>query len=267
MFLHIDAYSRRKILLGEERREYILNQIKKTGSVNAIDIAQTLDVSETTIRRDLNRLAKKNLVKRTYGGALAIEPVGLEMKFNTQKEKFIQEKKKIGLEASKMIEDGDVVLLEAGTTGLHTAMNLPHIKNLKVITNSCDIANLLGKTNPQFEIILSGGILRIDTHSLIGPIADKTFKNLNVDKAFIGITGIDLDKGITATDHIEAQTKKYIIKSAKMVIALCDHSKLGHISINHIAPVDVIDTLITDSEADSQFIEKLRGYDIEVITR
>jgi DeoR/GlpR family transcriptional regulator of sugar metabolism len=146
-------------------------------------------------------------------------------------------------------------------------MNLVHIKNLKVITNSCDIANLLGKTNPHFEIIICGGILMVDTHSLIGPIADHTFKNLNVDKAFIGITGIDIEKGITATDHIEAQTKKYIIRSAKRVIALCDHSKLGHISINYIAPVDVIDTFITDSESDSQFIEKLKSLDIEVITR
>lgn len=80
-------------MLGEERREYILNQVKKTGSISAIDIAKTLDVSETTIRRDLNRLAKKNLVRRTYGGAMAIIPVGAEMKFNTQKEKFIKEKK------------------------------------------------------------------------------------------------------------------------------------------------------------------------------
>jgi DeoR family fructose operon transcriptional repressor len=254
-------------LLGEERREYILNQIKKTGSINAIDIARTLDVSETTIRRDLNRLARKNLVKRTYGGALAIEPVGVEMKFNTQKEKFIQEKKKIGLAASRLIEDGDVILLEAGTTGLQTALNLTHISNLKVITNSCDIATLLGNTNPQFEITLSGGILRMDTHSLIGPVADNTFKNFNVDKAFIGITGIDIEKGITATDHIEAQTKKMIITSAKRVIALCDHSKLGHISINHIAPTEVIDTLITDSEADNHFIEKLRSLDIEVLVK
>ena len=88
-----------------------------------------------------------------------------------------------------------------------------------------------------------------------------------MDKAFIGITGIDLEKGITATDHIEAQTKKMIIKSAKRVIALCDHSKIGHISVNHIAPVDVIDTLITDTEADVQFIEKIRSLDIEVIVK
>ena len=254
-------------LLGEERREYILNQIKKTGSINAIDIAQTLGVSETTIRRDLKRLAGKNLVRRTYGGALAIEPVGIEMRFNTQKEKLIKEKKKIALAASRLVENGYVILLEAGTTGLQTALNLMHLTDLKVITNSCDIAAILGNTNLQFEITLSGGILNTDTHSLIGPIADNTFKNHNVDKAFIGITGIDIDKGITATDPIEAQTKKTIIGSAKRVIALCDHSKIGHISINHIAPVQVIDTLITDSKADNHFIEKLRGFGIEVIVK
>lgn len=254
-------------MLGEERREYILNQVKKTGSANAIDIARTLDVSETTIRRDLNRLAKKNLVKRTYGGAMAIDPVGIEMKFSTQKEKYIQEKKRIAHAASRLIEDGDVILLEAGTTGFQTALNLAHIKNLTVITNSCDIANLLAKTNPQFNIMLSGGILRTDTHSLVGPIADYAFKNMNVDKAFIGITGIDMDKGITATDHIEAQTKQILIKSAKKVIALCDHSKLGHISVNYIAPINIIDILITDSEADTDFLKKLRDMDIEIIVK
>ena len=81
-------------MLGEERREYILNQIKRTGSINAIDISKTLDVSETTIRRDLNRLTRKNLVKRTYCGALAVIPVGSELKFDVQKEKYIEEKKR-----------------------------------------------------------------------------------------------------------------------------------------------------------------------------
>ena len=252
-------------MLGEERREYILNQIKRTGSVKAIEIAQTLDVSETTIRRDLNRLAKKKLVRRTYGGAMNIIPVGHEMKFNIQKEKFISEKKKIALAAFKLVEEGDVVLIEAGTTGLQTALNITHIKELTVITNSCDIASMLVKTNPEFKIILSGGIMKIETHSLIGPIADNTFDNINVDKAFIGITGIDLKKGVTATDQIEARTKKYIIDSAKKVIALCDHSKIGHVSVNFVAPIDSIDMLVTDGEADKEFIEKMKGKGIEVI--
>ena len=254
-------------MLGEERREYILNQVKKTGSISAIDIAKTLDVSETTIRRDLNRLAKKTLVRRTYGGAMAIIPVGAEMKFNTQKEKFIKEKKKIALAASKLIEDGDVILLEAGTTGFQTALNIANIKNLTVITNSCDIATLIAKTHPSFNIILSGGILKTETHSLVGPIADHTFDNINADKAFIGITGIDFERGITATDHIEAGTKKKIISCAKRVITLCDHSKLGHISVNFVAPVSEIDELITDSDADTEFLEKLRGMDIKVTVK
>lgn len=252
-------------MLAEERREYILNLVKKTGSVKAIDVAKTLGVSETTIRRDLNKLAKKKLVRRTYGGAINIIPVGQEMKFDVQKEKFIEEKKKIALIASRLIEEGDVILIEAGTTGFQTALNITNKKELTIITNSCDIAAVLGKTNPDCKIILSGGILKTDTHSLIGPIADFAFKNLNVDKAFIGITGIDLEKGITATDPIEAQTKKYIIESAKKVIALCDHSKIGHISMNFVAPLEKIDILITDSEADKNFVEKLREIGIEVI--
>ncbi|MBC7334143.1 MAG: DeoR/GlpR transcriptional regulator [Actinobacteria bacterium] len=252
-------------MLAEERREYILNLVKKTGSVKAIEIAKTLGVSETTIRRDLNKLARKKLVRRTHGGAMNIIPVGHEMKFDVQKEKFIEEKKRIALAASKLIDEGDVILIEAGTTGFQTALNITNKKELTIITNSCDIASVIGKTNPDYKIILSGGILKTDTHSLVGPIAEFAFKNLNVDKAFIGITGIDLKKGVTAADPIEAQTKKYIIESAEKVVALCDHSKIGHVSMNFVASLEEIDIFITDSEADKSFVQKLQEIGIEVI--
>lgn len=254
-------------MLGEERKEYILNQVKRTGSINAIDITKTLDVSETTIRRDLNRLAKKNLARRTYGGALAVIPVSSELKFDVKKEKHIEEKKKIALAASKLIEDGDVILQEAGTTGFQTAMSITHIRNLTVLTNSCDIASVLIKTNLDYKVILSGGILKADMHYLVGPFADYAFSSIDVDKAFIGITGIDLERGITATDQIDAQTKKKIINSSKKVIALCDHSKFGHVSVNFVSSVNKIDILITDSGTNKEFIRKLSKKGIEVIIR
>lgn len=254
-------------MLGEERREYILNLINKTGSVNAIDIAKTLDISETTIRRDLNKLAKKGLVKRTYGGAININSVGHELKFEVQREKFIVEKKKIALAAAGFVEDGDVILIEAGTTGYQTALNIKNKKQLTVITNSCDIAALMGKSNPNHTIILSGGILSTFTHSLVGPIADWAFNNINVDKAFIGISGIDIKKGITSVDLAEAQTKKNIMNSAKKVIALCDHSKVGHIAMNFVAPIKSINVFITDSETNDVFLEKLRQLGITVVIK
>ena len=254
-------------MLGEERREYIINLIKKIGSVSAIDIAKTLEVSETTIRRDLNKLAKKKLLRRTHGGAMSIIAVGLEMKFDIQKEKFIQEKKKISVAAAMLVEEGDVIFIEAGTTGLQTVLNITNKKKLTILTNSCDIATLLAKANPHYTIILSGGLLKIETRSLVGPMADNAIKNINVDKAFIGITGIDLEKGITTTDQIEAQTKRNIIDSAKKVIALCDHSKLGHVSVNFVAPLKKIDILITNSEADQDFLKKIKKLGIEVIIK
>ena len=252
-------------MLGEERREHILNLLKKTGSVSAIEIARVLNVSETTIRRDLDKLAKKKLLRRTHGGAIDIIPVGKELRFDIQKEKFIEEKKNIALAAAKLVDEDDVILIEAGTTGYQTAVYLTNRKNLTLITNSCDIAIMLSKTNPGYKVILSGGILKTDTHSLIGPIADYAFQNLNVDKAFIGISGLDIQKGITAADQIEAKTKMEIIKCAKKVIALCDHSKLGHVSMNFVAPVDTIDILITDSESDIDFLDKLKDLGIEII--
>lgn len=254
-------------MLGEERRQYILNLINKTGSIKAIDIAKMLEVSELTIRRDLDKLAKNELLKRTHGGAINILSVGHEMKFDVQKEKYIDEKKRIALAASSLIEEGDVILIEAGTTGYQTALNITNRAKLTIITNSCDIAVLLGKTNPDYKIVSSGGILNTDTRALVGPIADFAFKTTFVDKAFIGISGIDLEKGITAADPIEAQTKKNIIACAKQVIALADHSKIGHIAMNYVAPVHMINTFITDSEADEEFIEKLKELDIRIIIK
>ena len=198
---------------------------------------------------------------------MSIIAVGQEMKFDIQKEKFIEEKKRISLAAAMLIEEDDVIFIEAGTTGLQIALSITNKKKLTIITNSCDIVAMLGKTNPNYTIILSGGILKTDTHSLIGPLADSTIKKINVDKAFIGITGIDLKKGITAADQIEAQTKKVIIDSAEKVIALCDHSKLGHISINFVANPEEIDTLITDSEADQIFLKKIKELGTEIIVK
>jgi DeoR family fructose operon transcriptional repressor len=252
-------------MLGEERREYILNIINRAGSISAIDVAKTLKVSETTIRRDLNRMASKGLARRTHGGAIKMVSVGQEMKFDVQKEKNIDEKKRIALAACSLIGDEEVILIEAGTTGYQLALNITSRKNLTVITNSCDIALLLEKTNPDYKIILSGGVLNNDTHSLIGPIADNAFRNIFVDKAFIGISGIDLEKGITAADFIEAQTKKYILNCAKQIIALCDYSKIGHVSMNFVAPVKKINVFISDMEADNEFTEKLQEMEIETI--
>ncbi len=252
-------------MLGEERREYILNIINKAGSVNAKEVAQFLGVSEATIRRDLGKLAKKNLIKKTYGGALKSYPVGQEMKFNIQKELYAQEKRKIALAAAKMIEDKDVIIIESGTTGYQIALNVSKKQELTVFTNSCEIAATLLTHHPDFSIILSGGILDNETRSLIGPIADNTFFNINVDKAFIGITGIDIRKGITAVNPIEANTKKNIIASAKKVIALADHSKLGHISVNFVSNISAIDMLITDSQADKRFLDLLKKSGISVI--
>jgi DeoR family fructose operon transcriptional repressor len=189
------------------------------------------------------------------------------MKFDVQKEKYIEEKNRIALAASALIEEEDVILIEAGTTGYQTALNITNRAKLTVITNSCDIAVLLGKSNPGYKIILSGGMLNIDTHALVGPIADFAFKTTFVDKAFIGISGIDLEKGITAADPIEAQTKRNIISCAKQVIALADHSKIGHVAMNYVAPISSINIFITDSKADEVFMEKLRDIDIRVIVK
>jgi len=252
-------------MLGEERRQYILNIVNKTGGIKAAEAAESLNLSEITIRRDLDRLAKNGLLKRTHGGAISNFPAAGKINFDPQGEIYIKEKKKIALAASALIEEDDVILIEAGTTGYHIALDISGKKNLTVITNSCDIAAMLGTTSPQYKITLSGGMLNAGSRSLTGPVADSTFRSTFADKAFIDISGIDIYKGITSEDPIEAQTKKFIIGSARQVIAVCDSSRIGHVLMNLVAPVKVINTFITDSEADSEFTEKLKEMEIELI--
>lgn len=252
-------------MLGEERRNYIMNIIAKTGSIKANDIAKTLGLSEITIRRDLEKLDEKGLIKRTHGGAINIYFDGNGRKHGMQKEELTDEKKRIAFSASSLIEEDSVILIEAGITGYYIALNITNKKNLTIITNSCDIAAMLGDTNPDYKIILSGGVLSPLTRSLSGPIADSTFRSTFVDKAFLEIGGIDINKGITAADPIEAQTKRYMINSAKNIIALSDHSKVGRIAMNFVAPVKVINTLITDGETEKEFIDKLQEMEIDSI--
>ena len=252
-------------MLSEERRQYILNLINKTGGAKAADLAKIFKLSEITIRRDLDKLAKKGLLKRIHGGAIGIYSSGYELNFNIDEEEYIEEKKRIGLAASALVEEDDIILLEAGAASYYTAVNIINKKNLTVVTNSCDIAGLISGTNPHFKILLSGGILKPDTRSLIGPAADVTFRSTFVNKAFISIGGIDYYKGITASDLIEAQTKRNIINSAKQVIALFDHSKIERVEMNFVASIKSVNQVITGTESGAGFIDKIREAQIEAI--
>ncbi len=247
-----------------ERRGEILQLINRKGRITVGELIKKFGASGATIRRDLESLERQDLIKRAHGGALSKSRVSFEPDYFEEKEKFTTEKEKIGKEASKLIEEGEVIFLEASTTVLHLARNIRERKDLTIITNSLDIARELDKRG--INLILTGGILRRRTRALIGPLAGISLSQIRVDKAFVGISAIELSQGITAPTLEEAQTKRKISEVAHKVIALTDHSKFGKRNFASVAPINSISILITDKEIPEKIKKEIEKMGVEVRT-
>jgi len=248
-----------------ERRGEILQFINRKGRVTVEELVKKFGASGATIRRDLETLEREDLIKRAHGGALSKSRVSFEPDYFEEKEKFVSEKERIGKEASKLVEEKEVIFLEASTTVLHLARNIKEKRNLTVITNSLDIAREMDKRG--INLILTGGILRRKTRALIGPLAEISLAQIRVDKAFVGISAIEISQGITAPTLEEAQTKRKINEIAHKIVALTDHSKFGKRNFASVAPINSINILITDKgvpEETKKEIEKM-GVEVRVV--
>jgi DeoR family fructose operon transcriptional repressor len=248
-----------------ERKDQILELITRKGRITVDELIEKFKVSGATIRRDLEFLERQGLITRAHGGAMSKSRVSLEPDFLEEKEKFLEEKKRIGQEAVKLIEEGEVIFLEASTTVLELARNLKDKRNLTVVTNSLDIACEL-EENRGIDLILIGGNLKRRTHALIGSLAETTLSQMRLDKAFVGISALDISYGITMPTIEEAKTRKDIIKASNKVVALCDHSKFGKQNFAYVGPLESIDILITDKEIPDEMRKEVERKGVEVRT-
>lgn len=253
------------MLYEEERKAKIVEYIEEHHRASVQELAETFKVSESTIRRDLKELEDSKSLKRTHGGAVCLESVNFEPTYIEKEDKFLKEKESIAHKAVDLIDEGDTILLDSGTTTQILARELKKFSRLTVVTNSLMIAEELQNLN-GIDIVVVGGMLRQNTLSLVGPIAEECFKLLRVDKAFIATNGIDLKEGLTTPNIIEASTKRKMIEVAKQVILLADHSKLGKVSFAKFGEVSQIDTLIVDSRitADTAKAFEEKGVNVEV---
>lgn len=251
-------------MLAEERREQIQGLLKSYNSLSIKDLANKFSVSASTIRRDLQRLEKKKLLRRTHGGAVSSKLIKKELNFNMKKEVNVEDKKKIAILASDLISNGDTIFIESGSTCIQLCFNLANKRNLTIITNSCDIALAANMANPETKIFLTGGFMKPDTHSLIGHLAESSLQQFKIEKAFIGITAIDIKEGITTVDYTEAYTKRQIINAAKVSIGLADNSKFNKVCLNYVCPVEDVGMIVTDTNTDSALIERIREIGIQV---
>jgi DeoR family transcriptional regulator, fructose operon transcriptional repressor len=214
-------------------------------------LSRLLQVSQATVRGDLRDLDREGLLVRTHGGAIERVRAGFEQGWNKRSAENLEAKQAIAAEAERLVEDGDTILLDTGTTTVELARRLLGRRDLTVVTNDLPIAMLL-EESPGVQIVLLGGTLRRGFHCTVGPAGLRMVEGLRVDKAFMATNSLSLEAGATTPDLQHAETKKAMIAIARKVILLCDASKIGRDSFVCFAGLEQIDALVTDALSDAQ---------------
>ena len=246
------------------RRARINEIINKNGQVKINELVSIFNVSEVTIRNDLDQLEEKGLLIRTRGGGIKVQRVGIDYKLNDKSKLHAKEKQAIGKKAAELVQDSDTIIIDSGTTTLEAARNLSSSNNLTVITNALNIASQF-INNENIKVVMLGGILRHTSLSLIGPIAETSIKNHYCDKLFIGVDGIDSRYGISTPNIEEAHLNKLMIEISKEVILLTDSSKFLRRSFAFIAPISDIDIVVTDSNIPDAELKNLQNAGVKTI--
>lgn len=252
-------------LLPAERLERIRKLLLAHGAVRVTALSKEFDVAEVTIRSDLARLEQEGFARRTHGGAVLATGTRFERPFAEQEARFREEKQRIGAAAAKLIEDGDTVILDVGTTTTEIARHLSPVTNLVVVTSALNIALELERY-PGVTVVVTGGTLRPMQHSLVNPLATILLSQINADKLFLGCNGVSAEKGITNSNMQEAEIKRAMIATAKRVIVVADSSKIGAVAAAHVAPISAVHQVITDANADEAELERIRQRGVDVLT-
>ncbi len=248
------------------RRIKILELLKTHGQVNVNELSELLDVTGVTIRNDLAQLEKKRVLIRARGGAIKLEQniADEDYPLSDKQKKHLLEKKEIGKKAADLIEESNTIIIDSGSTTYELAKNLKKFNDLTVITNALNVATLLAEYN-NINVIVPGGMLKKNSLSLVGILAEKGFKDYFCDKLFLGVDGFDLDFGISTPNPEEAHLNQIMIEISKEVIVVTDSSKFQRRGFAFIAPVNKIDTVVTDKGISAENKSKLENMGVNVI--
>ncbi|SFL99866.1 transcriptional regulator, DeoR family [Paenibacillus sp. 1_12] len=252
-------------MLAAERKLRIVEYVRQCRVATVAALAQEFNVHEATIRRDLGEIEQEGLLKRTHGGVIVEQWTHDEAPFVERSNHHLDQKMRIGKIAASMVEDGEHIIIDSGTTTLHIAKNLVHRSNITVVTNDMNIAVEL-KDASGIKVILTGGELYPSSYMLNGMFTDHVLRSLHVEKAFLGIPAIHPKHGLM---HPEAQlvmAKQGMINASQEIIVVADDSKIGKLSLHSVAPNSSIHTLITGKEAPEYDIKEFRDCGVNVIT-
>lgn len=252
-------------MLRERRQQAILEEMERKGSVSVAALTGLLGVSDMTVRRDLEELSARSLLRKVHGGAVPVPKTAAEPHFVQKQRLNRAEKRAIARAALGFINSGDTVAFSAGTTTWQIAEALKRDRgSLTFITNSTNIALTL-QENGWEQIVLSGGIFRTPSDALVGPFADRTLRTLNSDVLFLGVHGIHPEAGLTTPNSAEAETDRCLVSGAQRVVVVADHTKLGTIALAQIASLAEVDTLITDEGAPDQMLQEIESNGVRVV--
>ncbi|APZ33352.1 hypothetical protein BOH66_02960 [Microbacterium aurum] len=251
-----------------ERRADILRHLEDRGQATVVDLSGRYGVSDMTIRRDLDALQAGGRVQRSHGAVSLARTIGAEPRYAAKQQVNAPLKARIARYAAEnLVDDGDVLLLEGGTTVTAMIQHLRDRRNLTVVTNGLYTANELSFLVPQVTVLSSGGILRDMSFTYVGPQAEAFFDGFHGNTAFVSATGLTLDRGFTDPNPLEAAVRKKMVAAADRVIALLDSSKFGEASLVPVAAATGVDVLVTDAGAPAADIRALRrgGVDVRVV--
>lgn len=252
-------------MFATERRNKILDYLNKQQRATVKELSEILNVTEATLRTDLNTLEQERLVQRTHGGAILQDYARSEYSFSVREKKNREEKMAIGNKAAELVEDGQSILLDASSTALEMARSLKKRQiRITVITNGIYTAMEL-RENPEITVILIGGVLRVGSIALEGTLGSNILNQINVDTMFTSASGFTYEDGLTDFNVYEVELKKAMVASSSRVVALLDHSKLGKSSLASFASTRQIETLITDNKTLGGTIDRLKQMKINVI--
>lgn len=251
-------------MLPEERRKRIVQLVEETGSASVNDLSSLMDVSPMTIRRDISHLASRGLLVKAHGGAISPRMGTSTEPFYEVKARInVREKQRIGAAAAEMITDGEVVLLDSGSTTFQIARNLKNKRTLTVVTNDLFIASYLSKI-PAISVILIGGSIRYGIFSTVGTYAEGMLSQLSVDKVFLGADAVNLEKGILNSNPDEVPIKRLMIDAGRQVILVADNSKFYKLGLAFICEISDVDMILTDDQVNKDLITRLQDRGVTV---
>ncbi|MGA5730115.1 DeoR/GlpR family DNA-binding transcription regulator [Streptomyces seoulensis] len=256
-------------LLAEQRRALIVDEVRRRGGVRVNELTRQLGVSDMTVRRDLDALARQGVLEKVHGGAVpVVEASTHEPGFEAKSGLEPTAKEEIARAASRLAAPGSAIALSGGTTTYTLARQLLEVPDLTVVTNSVRVADVFhtaqrttGRRPGAATVVLTGGV-RTPSDSLVGPVADRAIAALHFDLLFLGVHGISAEAGLSTPNLAEAETNRQLVRSARRVVVVADHTKWGTVGLSSFAALDEVDTLVTDgglpAEARTEISERLR---------